>query len=111
MAILAHKGLAGITLGSTMLLATASQTQFLLTGAKVCSLALALTGLFFFVFGAQRSTVDGGLLTETPKRPHHTTPHVTHTALVFSAATPFGVGVGVLISSYCHSASHRQMQT
>lgn len=26
------------------------------------------------------------------------------TALVFSAATPFGVGVGALISSYCKSA-------
>lgn len=60
LAILAHKGLAGITLGSTMLLAAASQTQFLLT------------------------------------------------ALVFSAATPFGVGIGVLISSYCKSELHSQ---
>ncbi len=25
-------------------------------------------------------------------------------ALVFSAATPFGVGIGALISSYCNSA-------
>ncbi|KAM3577609.1 hypothetical protein VYU27_000485 [Nannochloropsis oceanica] len=55
-AILAHKGLAGLTLGTTMLLAEASQTEFL------------------------------------------------GTALLFSVATPLGVGLGALISSYCKSA-------
>lgn len=55
LAILAHKGLAGITLGSTLLLAAVNQSQFLTT------------------------------------------------ALAFSAATPFGVGFGVLISSYYDS--------
>ncbi len=57
LAILAHKGLAGITLGSTLLLAEVSQTQFLCT------------------------------------------------ALLFSAATPLGVGLGVLVSSYCKSTA------
>lgn len=57
LAILAHKGLAGLTLGSTMLLAEVSQTEFLLT------------------------------------------------AVLFSAATPAGVALGVLISSYYHTAA------
>ena len=56
LAILSHKGLAGITLGSTMLLAEVTQSQFLCT------------------------------------------------ALVFSAATPLGVGLGVLISANTKSA-------